>query len=295
MSGGTMKLHFENLAMNYGKVQALIDVNLTLTEGIYGLLGPNGAGKSTLMNILTGNIRATSGRILLDNCDITTMGRDFRSKIGYMPQQQFFYPSFTAERFLYYFASLRGMNKKTASERIIYLMDSLDLTDIRHRQIKNLSGGMKQRLLFAQAVLANPDILILDEPTAGLDPKQRIAMRNLIGQLALHKIVIISTHIVSDIEFAAKELILLQQGRVIRQDTPSNLLQEINEQIWELIVPEEQLSSIRNFGQICSVARAENGILVRLLCKEQPELPSWKGRASLDDVYLSYFGEGDYL
>lgn len=203
-----MELTFQHLSKNYKTKQALLDVSMTLTEGIYGLLGPNGAGKSTMMNILTGNLAQTSGQILFDGEDIRSLGIVFRARVGYMPQQQAFYPGFTVEQFLYYIASLRDMEKALAKKRIGWALELLSLSDVRKKRVRSLSGGMKQRLLLAQAVLADPDVLVLDEPTAGLDPKQRIAVRNLVSEISLHKIVLISTHVVPDVEYVSKEILL---------------------------------------------------------------------------------------
>lgn len=290
-----MELKIQNLKKNYGTKQALKGVSIALSEGIYGLLGPNGAGKSTLMNILTGNLPASDGTIELDGQDIRAMGQAFRARLGYMPQQQTFYPSFTAEQFLFYIASLRGMNKKRAAERIDWALNLLDLSDVRRKAVRSLSGGMRQRLLLAQAILDDPDILVLDEPTAGLDPKQRIIVRNLIGQIALHKIVLISTHVVSDVEYVAKELVLLSQGEILRSATQRELTRELNGMLWEVAVPEKEIDKLSCFGTVCAVAKAEEGVLVRLLAPQAPPYPSESVRPTLEDVYLHYFGEAEGL
>ena len=209
-----MELTFDALSKNYGKKQALIGFSAELTGGIYGLLGPNGAGKSTLMNILTGNLRQTAGEIRFNGAEIRSLGAAFRGRVGYMPQQQTLYPGFTAERFLLYMASLRRMPRARALERIDWALGAVGLSDVRGKTIRSLSGGMKQRLLLAQAILDEPDILILDEPTAGLDPRQRIAVRNLIAEIALQKIVIVSTHVVPDVEYVASELLLLSDEEI---------------------------------------------------------------------------------
>lgn len=180
-----MELQFHDVAKRYGAKEALRGIDLTLTPGVYGLLGPNGAGKSTLMNILTGNLRPTRGRVTLDGQDTVSMGEAFRRRLGYCPQQQALYPGFTGEQFLYYMASLQGMSREDAKERMDWALARLDLTEAAGRPIRGWSGGMKQRLLLAQALLHDPDILVLDEPTAGLDPRQRVAVRNLsLWQLA---------------------------------------------------------------------------------------------------------------
>ena len=266
-----------------------------MTEGIYGLLGPNGAGKSTLMNILTGNLPATSGHIQLDGKDIFAMGQAFRSRLGYMPQYQAFYPGFTAEQFLYYIASLRGMPKGRAGERIAWALQLLGLWEVRRKSIRSMSGGMRQRLLLAQAILDDPDILVLDEPTAGLDPRQRIIVRNLIGEISMQKIVLISTHVVSDVEFTAKELVLLSQGEICCQGSQWELTAGLNGQVWEVTIPEAQVPNMGQYGTVCAVAKGENGAMVRLISPQAPPFPSEPVRPSLEDVYLHHFGEAECL
>ena len=286
-----MELEIKQITKTYGQKQALKGLDLVLTPGIYGLLGPNGAGKSTLMNIISGILPQTTGKIHLDGIDIQKMGKAYRRKLGYMPKQQVFYPGFTAEQFLFYIASLKGMKRNEAQKQIDWALSLLSLDSVRSKPIRSFSGGMKQRVLLAQAILNDPDILILDEPTAGLDPKQRIAVRNLIGQIALNKIVLLSTHVVPDIEFIAKELILLSDGQVIQQGTPKELLQQVDGIVWETVIPETELNHISQYGTVCGVARDQEGIYVRLLSKEKPAIPSSPGRTCLEDVYLHYFGE----
>lgn len=207
------KLEIKGITKVYkkGAVKALDNFSVTLTPGVYGLLGPNGAGKSTLMNIITDNLNADGGEVVYDGENIKKLGKDYRAVLGYMPQQQGLYDDFTLNRFLWYMAALKGLKKKEAKEKITQLLETVNLTDAAHKKLGSFSGGMKQRALIAQALLNNPEILILDEPTAGLDPKERIRIRNFISEIAEDKIVLISTHVVSDIEFIAKEIILLKK------------------------------------------------------------------------------------
>ena len=200
-----MKIEIKNLTKIYGNNKAVNDLTLTLTDGIYGILGPNGSGKTTLINLLTDNVKRTSGEILINNKDIVSLGAKYRDLIGYMPQQQEIYDNFTGEEFLWYMAALKGLEKKYAKNKIDNLLKVVNLTSEKNKKIGSYSGGMKQRILIAQALLNDPDILIMDEPTAGLDPSERIRIRNFLSEMSENKIIIIATHIVSDIEFIAKE------------------------------------------------------------------------------------------
>lgn len=207
-----MQLDFNKINKYYGKHHALVDFSASLNDGIYALLGPNGAGKTTLMNILVDNLRADSGEILYDDKNTVQMGTDFRKILGFMPQQQQLNISMSCIQFMYYMAALKGINQKEADRQIGELLQTVNLDDVKKKRISTLSGGMKQRLLIAQALLGNPKILILDEPTAGLDPKERIRIRNLISQVSLERIVIFATHVVSDVEFIAKSFLFSKKA-----------------------------------------------------------------------------------
>lgn len=285
-----MELTFDGLVKNYDTVKALKGVSFTLTPGVNGLLGPNGAGKSTMMNILSGNLSQTSGRITFNGEDIRNMGKAFRKRLGYMPQQQALYPGFTAAQFLGYLATLRGMEKAEATDAVHRVLRQVALEDVALRRIKTFSGGMKQRLLIAQAILADPDVLVLDEPTAGLDPKQRIAIRNLIASLAERKIVIVSTHVVSDIAGIAKEILLLKQGELISQLPPAELIRQIDGTVWEVSVSKDDLPSWQSRYRISNMAYDGSDFCLRLLSDEA--VPGGHPvKPNLEDVYLSYFGE----
>ena len=285
-----MELTFDGLVKNYDTVKALKGVSFTLTPGVNGLLGPNGAGKSTMMNILSGNLSQTSGRITFNGEDIRNMGKEFRKRLGYMPQQQALYPGFTAAQFLGYMATLRGMGKAEATAAVHRVLRQVELEDVATRKIKTFSGGMKQRLLVAQAILADPDVLVLDEPTAGLDPKQRIAIRNLIASLAERKIVIVSTHVVSDIAGIAKEILLLKQGELISQLPPAELIRQIDGTVWEVSVSKDNLPSWQSRYRISNMAYDGSDFCLRLLSDEA--VPGGRRvKPNLEDVYLSYFGE----
>ena len=285
-----MELTLDGLVKNYDTVKALKGVSFTLTPGVNGLLGPNGAGKSTMMNILSGNLSQTAGRITFNGEDIRNMGKAFRKRLGYMPQQQALYPGFTAAQFLGYMATLRGMGKTEATDAVHRVLRQVELEDVALRRIKTFSGGMKQRLLIAQAILADPDVLVLDEPTAGLDPKQRIAIRNLIASLAERKIVIVSTHVVSDIAGIAKEILLLKQGELISRQSPAELIRQIDGIVWEVSVSKDDLSSWQSRYRISNMAYDGSDFCLRLL--SDAAVPgSHPVKPNLEDVYLSYFGE----
>ena len=285
-----MELTFDGLVKNYDTVKALKGVSFTLTPGVNGLLGPNGAGKSTMMNILSGNLSQTAGRITFNGEDIRNMGKAFRKRLGYMPQQQALYPGFTAAQFLGYMATLRGMGKTEATDAVHRVLRQVELEDVAARKIKTFSGGMKQRLLIAQAILADPAVLVLDEPTAGLDPKQRIAIRNLIASLAERKIVIVSTHVVSDIAGIAKEILLLKQGELISQLPPAELIRQIDGTVWEVSVSKDDLPIWQSRYRISNMAYDGSDFCLRLLSDEA--VPGGRRvKPNLEDVYLSYFGE----
>ncbi len=210
------RLELKDISKSYNKtVKALNGFSFEFTNGIYGILGPNGAGKSTLMNIITRNISSDEGDIYLDGEAAKTLSNKYISRIGYMPQQQSVFDNLTLLRFMYYMASLKGVKKKDADEQIKLLLERVDLWQVRNRKLGGFSGGMKQRALIGQALLGNPDIVILDEPTAGLDPMQRVSVRNLIKDMAEDKIIMVSTHVVSDIEPIAKEILVMKQGEII--------------------------------------------------------------------------------
>lgn len=214
-----MRLEAKELTKEYGKKKALDTFSYTFHEGIYGLLGPNGAGKSTLMGILTTGLKATSGKVFWDGTDIASMGKNYRGLVGFMPQQQRVYEDFTLMRFLYYIAALKGKKKQEVADEIDEIIRSVNLWNVRNDRIGTFSGGMKQRTLLAQAMVGDPSILIMDEPTVGLDPKERVHFRELVSKTAKNKIVIIATHIVSDLEKLASEIIFLNHGKIVESGT----------------------------------------------------------------------------
>ena len=285
-----MKIEIKNLTKNYGDNIALNNISLTLTNGIYGLIGANGAGKSTLMNLITDNISRTSGEILCEGEEILSLGKTFRKKLGYMPQQQGFYDNLSARSFILYMASLKGLSRSQAKKEADELLDVVNLRYVAHKRVGEFSGGMKQRVLLAQAMLGNPDILLLDEPTAGLDPKERIRIRNFISEIAKDKIVLISTHVVSDIEFIAKEIILLKDGRLISNGSCSNLLTEIDNKVFEIEVKGEQLQKVQSTLRVSNLRYEGENIIARAVCDNAPVDYTYTAvKPTLEDLYLYYF------
>lgn len=286
-----VNLTIRNLTKSYGRFTALNNVTYTFTDGIYGLLGPNGAGKSTMMNIITRNINATSGSVLADGENADAMGKRYRRLLGFMPQQQAVYPSFTLTRFLFYMAALKEIPKKQAAWQIEELIHTVNLYDFRNKALGSFSGGMKQRALLAQALLGDPKIVILDEPTAGLDPKERISIRNLIAKAAFDKIVIIATHVVPDIEFIAKEVLLLKQGQIVGSGVPETLCADIEGTVWELLLTREEFEQIQDSLKIINISHRHDKICVRILTEAPPaDFPHSLVSPVLEDLYLSHFG-----
>ena len=289
------KLEIKNISKTYkkGTVKALDDFSVTLTPGVYGLLGPNGAGKSTLMNIITDNLNSDSGKVLYNDEDIKKLGKNYRTVLGYMPQQQGLYDDFTLNRFLWYMSALKGLKKKEAKDKITSLLDTVNLTDSAHKKLGGFSGGMKQRALIAQALLNDPKILILDEPTACLDPKERIRIRNFVSEIAEDKIVLISTHVVSDIEFIAKEIILLKQGKLVSHDTCPNLVSEIENKVVEVEIDREELKYYQDNYRVSNLYHNGEKIVVRLVTDNSPENHYSKiVKPTLEDLYLYVFEQG---
>lgn len=282
-------LEIKELTKQYGTKVALDHFSYVFEKGVYGILGANGAGKSTLMNLLTDNIRRTSGEIFYNGGDILKMGAEYRAKVGYMPQQQGMYDQFSARRFLYYMASLKGIPRKETREQVEELLEVVNLTEDAHRKLGGFSGGMRQRVLLAQALLGKPEILILDEPTAGLDPGERIRIRNFISRVAQDRIVLLATHVVTDIECIANQVLLMKDGHLIKSNSPSDLIASIEGKAGERYCTPEEIEYYQSTFQIGNVFQRKDGQVLRLVGDNLPEgFEPVRGNLGLEDVFLYY-------
>lgn len=286
-----MELQLQHLNKHYGTKYAINDINTTLTSGVYGLLGPNGAGKTTLICMICGVLKPTSGKIRLDGKTIEELGEQYYSHLGYMPQNFGFYPDFTAREFMRYMAAVKGLDKKEAKTRTEELLELVNLHDVADKKIKSFSGGMKQRLGIAQAELNAPNILILDEPTAGLDPKERVRFRNLISNFAKKKIVILSTHIVSDVSYIADTILMMKDGTFLLQEPMATVTDCINGKVWELLVDEREAAEYSSRFSVVNLHHEDGKVRLRMIHDTAPATDAMTVPPSLEDLFLYYFQE----
>lgn len=286
-----MELQLQHLSKRYGLKRAVDNVNADLKPGVYGLLGANGAGKTTLMRMICGVIKPTSGNILLDGKTIQDLGEEYYTHLGYMPQDFGFYPDFSAREFMLYMAAVKGLSKKAAKDRTQELLDMVNLHDVADKKIKSYSGGMKQRLGIAQAELNDPAILILDEPTAGLDPKERVRFRNIISDLAKEKIVILSTHIVSDVSYIADTILMMKQGRLILQEPMTTVTDSINGKVWEILVDNRDAVDYGRRFSVVNLHHENNRVRLRIVHETAPAADAVIVEPTLEDLFLYHFGE----
>lgn len=290
-----MELRIENVCKEYKGKKVLENIDIEFQSGIYGVLGNNGAGKTTLINIIVGILKSDKGIIKFNNVDVRELGKNYISRIGYLPQYPKFYKKFSVIDFLRYMSVIKDIPKGNIEKRINELLDIVNLSHASNKKIGELSGGMLQRVGIAQAMINNPDILILDEPTAGLDPQERIRFRNLILRLSEERIVLITTHIISDIEFIANKIILLKEGKVLKHDPPYTLINELANKVWQVTINNEVLEEIMEKYQfkISNMVQDYNKIHLRIIDDVKPEINAINVQPNLEDAFLYFAGEKD--
>jgi ABC-type multidrug transport system ATPase subunit len=282
-----VQLAIESLGKRYpGRGWALSEFTLSLTPGVTGLLGPNGAGKSTLMRILATVSRPSAGRVLWNGLDLAKQPDTLRGTLGYLPQDFGIYPQLSALEFLDYIAAAKGLAARAARRRIDELLELVNLTDSRHRALGGFSGGMRQRVGIAQALLNDPSVLIVDEPTAGLDPEERVRFRTLLGELPGERIVLLSTHIVSDVEATATRIVMMGQGRLLADATPEALLEAVRGHVWEVELPAIELEALRARHLVGATLRRGANVLARVVAAVPPAVGARSMEPSLEDAYL---------
>ncbi len=286
-----MELTIDRLTKQYGARIAVDGISAVLTPGVYGLLGANGAGKTTLMRMLCGILTPTAGEVFCDGKNILDMGMDYRDILGYLPQDFGYYPDYRAWDFLMYIAALKGIPRETAKKRCKSLLEMTGLAGAGRKKIRAFSGGMRQRLGIAQALLNNPKILVLDEPTAGLDPKERIRFRNLLSDYARERIVLLSTHIVSDIEAAADKVFLMKKGRFLHQGTVEELTRQAEGKVWELRTGPKEAAFWEEKASVANLHREGEETVLRIVAERRPCPEALPCRATLEDLYLLCFPE----
>ncbi len=281
-----MELILKDISKKYGSKQALDGINCSFENGVTGLLGPNGAGKSTLMRLMATVEMPSTGEILWDGINIAKNPAKLRRALGYLPQDFGVYPNMNPLEFLEYMASMKNLSKYDAKKRIEALLESLHLTEVKKRRMGGFSGGMKQRVGIAQALLNDPMILIVDEPTVGLDPEERIVFRNLLSELGENRIIVLSTHIVTDIESIAPNILVLKNGKLLADTTPESLLLTVDGKVWEMVVSSGKLADIQKSYLISGSIQKSDGIHIRIISTNKPSLEAVMASPSLEDAYL---------
>lgn len=268
---------------------AVQNINMRFQNGVYGLLGENGAGKTTLMRMIVGILKPTQGQICCDGIPIQQLGSAYRNLLGYLPQDFGYYKEFSAVRFLNYIAALKAVEPETAKERIAHILETVGLTEYRDKKLKTFSGGMIRRIGIAQALLNEPEILILDEPTAGLDPKERVRFRNIISSLGKKRIVILSTHIVSDIAYIANQIIIMKQGRFVKTGTQEQILMPVAGCVWKCTVTEKIAAELNEEYTVSNLKGCGDQIELRIVSKKKPHPDAAIVEPVLEDAYLYYY------
>lgn len=285
-----MELTIDHVSKIYKDKKAVRDVSLTITPGIWGLLGANGAGKTTLMRMVANILKPSSGEIRFDGVPITTLDEKYRDIFGYLPQEFGFYPEFSVKQYLEYVAALKGLNKGDTRKKIAELLERMSLTEVKNKKIRKLSGGMRRRVGIAQALLNDPQILILDEPTAGLDPGERIRLRKLLSEIAKDRIILISTHIVPDVEYIASKQAIMKDGQIVAVGTTEELVRDMKGKVYRVVVPEQEMESLEQKLQIINIKHEESGMVeIRYLSENQTVEGSQQVAPRLEDYYLWLF------
>lgn len=290
-----MELRIEKLTKQYGAKTAVDRLDLKMNAGVYGLLGANGAGKTTLMRLLCQIQDPTSGEIFYDGQEIGSMGEAYRNILGYLPQDFGYYPDFTAYKFMLYMASLKGLSKDYGRQYSLELLDKVGLLQVKNKKIRTFSGGMKQRLGIAQAMLNDPKILILDEPTAGLDPKERVRFRNLISSFSQNKIVLLSTHIVSDVEYIAGEIVVMKKGVILHKGSPREILREVEGKVWECSAEPEKVEAMQSRFTVGNLRNEGDKTVLRIIAETRPLPDAVPAAPNLEDLYLYYFSDEESI
>ena len=280
------ELKLMDIEKRYKDKEAVRKFNYTFVNGVYGLLGENGAGKTTLMRLICGILKPTTGNIYCDNIEIESMGAEYRKLLGYLPQDFGYYDEFTAERFLRYMAALKALPKEYADSRIEELLDLVELKNKKKKKLKTFSGGMIRRIGIAQALLNDPEILILDEPTAGLDPKERVRFRKVISSLGKNRIVLLSTHIVSDIDYIADKILIMKNGELIQEGTEKKIIEKVEGHVWKCVVSEKEAERIENLNIVSNMRNSGENVELRIISKKQPVVNAKNVESTLEDAYL---------
>ncbi len=286
-----MELKIKGLTKDFKDFRAVDHVSCSMGQGVYGLLGVNGAGKTTLMRMICTLLKPTEGSVTWNGKDIFKMDASYRKVLGYLPQDFGFYPDFTVQDYMMYISSIKGLRPMTAKKRTETLLDQVGLRKMKKRKMRNLSGGMQRRVGIAQAMLNDPQILILDEPTAGLDPNERIRFRNLISELAEDRLVLLSTHIVSDVEFIANDILLMKDGKFFMNGTAEEIVSSMDQAVWSCTVPRKEADRYLSKYLVSNVKTVPGGAELRILAKRSPAEGAVMEEATLEDAFLLYFGE----
>lgn len=286
-----MELTLEHVTKEFNDFRAVSDLSYTMHNGVCGLLGVNGAGKTTTMRMLCTLLKPSAGAITYDGRDIFEMDGEYRKILGYLPQDFGYYPDFSVQDYLMYIASIKGLSSALAGKRVKELLGKVGLTKAKNKKMKKLSGGMKRRAGIAQAMLNDPQILILDEPTSGLDPNERIRFRNLISELSEDRMVLLSTHIVSDVEYIANEILLMKDGEFAHSGTVYELISSIPEKVWSVKVAKPEVDGYMKQYKVANVRTVPEGVELRILSEQSPHPDALEEEVSLEDVFLYYFGE----